>query len=162
MTWLDGVCILLILLIASVASWQGTVRSGVAVIGFYIGGKLSGFFAERLAPSLQWFASMDANKAVLFVIAFLVLGAITIAGAYFIDQALQLSLEEVDHLIAFPLGLIIGVILTHWFVQMLVWVYGAKSDFALLVGNSPVAKEMLTFQATKGAVAALFQWKESP
>ncbi len=161
MTWLDGICILLILLIASVASWQGTVRSGVGVVGFYISGKLSGFFAERLASSVQWFASADANKAVLFVIAFLILGAITVIAAYFIDQALQLSLEEVDHLIAFPLGLIIGVILVHWFVQMLVWIYGAKSSFALLVSNSPVAKEMLTFQATKGAIAALFQWKES-
>jgi len=162
MTWLDGVCLLLILLIASVASWQGTVRSGVAVAGFYIGGKLSGFFAERLASSVQWFASPDLNKALLFVLAFLVLGAVTIALAYFIDQALQLSLEEVDHLIAFPLGLIVGVILVHWFVQMLVWVYGAKSSFALLLNNSPVAKEMLTFQATKNAIALLFRWKESP
>jgi hypothetical protein len=91
-----------------------------------------------------------------------VLGAITIAAAYFVDQALQLSLEEVDHLIAFPLGLIVGVILTHWFIQMLVWIYGAKPSFAALIGSSPVAKEMLTFQATKGAIAALFQWKESP
>ncbi|MFN3421819.1 MAG: CvpA family protein [Armatimonadota bacterium] len=162
MTWLDGVCILLILLIASVASWQGTVRSGVAVVGFYLGGKLSGFLAERLASSVQWFASVDANKAILFVLAFIILGAIVIAAAYFIDQALQLSLEEVDHLIAFPLGLIVGVILVHWFIQMLVWVYGTKSSFAVLLGNSPVAKEMLTFQATKGAIAALFQWKESP
>lgn len=162
MTWLDGVCFLLILLIASVASWQGTVRSGVAVVGFYLGGKLSGFFAERLSSSVQWFASVDANKAVLFVLAFVILGAIVIAVAYFIDRALQLSLEEVDHLIAFPLGLIIGIILVHWFVQMLVWVYGTKPSFAVLLGNSPVAKEMLTFQATKGAIAALFQWKESP
>ncbi|MCS3920362.1 CvpA family protein [Fervidibacter sacchari] len=162
MTWLDGLCIVLILLIASVSSWQGTVRTAVAMVGFYIGGKLSQFFAERLALSVQWFASVDANKAVLFVVAFIVLGAITIAAAYFLDQALQLSLEEVDHLIAFPLGLIVGVILTHWLVQMLVWVYGAKSSFAALIGNSPVAKEMLTFQATKGAIAALFQWKESP
>ncbi|MCS7185439.1 MAG: CvpA family protein [Armatimonadota bacterium] len=162
MTWLDGVCILLILLVASVASWQGTVRSGVAVVGFYIGGKLSGFFAERMASSVQWFTSVDANKAVLFVLAFLVLGAITIIAAYFIDQALQLSLEEVDHLVAFPLGLIVGVILAHWFVQILVWFYGSKSSFAVLIGNSPVAREMLTFQATKGAIAALFQWKETP
>lgn len=162
MTWLDGICILLILLIASVASWQGTVRTSVAMIGFYIGGKLSLFFAERMASSVHWFASADANKAVLFVIAFLVLGAITIVAAYFIDQALQLSLEEVDHLIAFPLGLILGIILVHWFVQMIVWVYGAKSSFAVLLNNSPVAKEMLTFQATKGAIAALFRWKESP
>ncbi len=161
MTWLDGICILLILLIASVASWQGTVRSGVGVVGFYISGKLSGFFAERLASSVQWFASADANKAVLFVIAFLVLGAITIVAAYFIDQAFQLSLEEVDHLIAFPLGLIVGVILVHWFVQMLVWVYGTKPGFVDLLEGSPVAKEMLTFQGTKKAIALLFQWKES-
>jgi uncharacterized membrane protein required for colicin V production len=162
MTWLDGLCIVLILLIASVSSWQGTVRTAVAMVGFYIGGKLSLFFAERLASSVQWFTSVDANKAVLFVIAFVVLGAITIAAAYFVDQALQLSLEEVDHLIAFPLGLVVGVILTHWFIQMLVWIYGAKPSFAALLGGSPVAKEMLTFQATKGAIAALFQWKESP
>jgi len=162
MTWLDGLCIVLILLIASVASWQGTVRTTVAMVGGYISGKLSLFFAERLATSVQWFASIDANKAVLFFMAFLVLGAITIAAAYFIDQALQLSLEEIDHLIAFPLGLIVGIILTHWLVQMLVWVYGGKPSFATFIGNSPVAKEMLTFQATKGAIAALFQWKESP
>lgn len=161
MTWLDGICILLILLVASVASWQGTVRTAVAMVGFYIGGKLSLFFAERLANSVQWFASVDANKAVLFVIAFVLLGAIIIALAYFVDQALQLSLEEVDHLIAFPLGLILGIVMVHWFVQMLVWVYSTNPNFSTLMNNSPVAKEMLTFQATKGAIAALFQWKES-
>lgn len=161
MTWLDGICILLILLVASVASWQGTVRTAVAMVGFYIGGKLSLFFAERLANSVQWFAFVDANKAVLFAIAFVLLGAIIIALAYFVDQALQLSLEEVDHLIAFPLGLILGIVMVHWFVQMLVWVYGANPNFSTLMNNSPVAKEMLTFQATKGAIAALFQWKES-
>lgn len=162
MTWLDLVCILLILLIASVASWQGTVRTAVAMAGLYIGGKLSLFFAERLAPSVQWFASVDANKAILFAIAFILLGIIALALAYFIDQALQLSLEEVDHLIAFPFGLILGIVLVHWLVQMLVWVYGSKPSFVNLVSNSPVAKEMLTFQATKGAIAALFRWKESP
>lgn len=161
MTWLDGICILLILLVASVASWQGTVRTAVAMVGFYIGGKLSLFFAERLANSVQWFASVDANKAVLFVISFVLLGAIIIALAYFVDQALQLSLEEVDHLIAFPLGLILGIVMVHWFVQMLVWVYSTNPNFSTLMNNSPVAKEMLTFQATKGAIAALFQWKES-
>lgn len=162
MTWLDGICILLVLLIASVASWQGTLRTAVAMVGFYIGGKLSLFFAERLANSVQWFAFVDANKAVLFVIAFVLSGAIVIALAYFVDQALQLSLEEVDHLVAFPLGLILGIVVVHWFVQMLVWVYGANQNFSALMNNSPVAKEMLTFQATKGAIAALFQWKESP
>ncbi|MDW8028912.1 MAG: CvpA family protein [Armatimonadota bacterium] len=162
MTWLDILCILLIILIASVASWQGTVRSGVALIGFYIGGKLSQFFAERLAPSIHWFASADANKAVLFAIAFILLGAITIAVSYFVDQALQLSLEEVDHLIAFPIGLLLGVVLTHWFVQMLAWVYSAKPSFVALIEGSPVAKEILTFHGTKKAIALLFRWKESP
>lgn len=162
MTWLDVLCILLIILIASVASWQGTVRTGVGLVGFYIGGKLSQFFAERLAQSVQWFASVDANKAVLFMITFTVFGAITIAAAYFVDQALQLSLEEVDHLIAFPIGLLIGIVLTHWFVQMLVWVYGTKSGFMALIESSTVAKEILTFHGTKKAIALLFQWKESP
>ncbi len=162
MTWLDGVCLLLILLIAAVASWQGTVRTGVAVVGFYIGGKLSHFFAERLAPSMQWFASADANKTALFILAFLLLGGLTVAAAYFLDQMLQLSLEEVDHLIAFPLGLVVGVILTHWLIQIVVWLYGSGPNFAALLGRSPVAKEMLTFHGLKSALALLFQWKETP
>ncbi len=162
MTWLDVLCILLIILIASVASWQGTVRSAVALVGFYIGGKLSQFLAERLASSVQWFATVDANKAILFVIAFTILGIVTFVAAYFIDQALQLSLEEVDHLIAFPIGLFVGIVLTHWFVQMLDWIYGAKPSFATLLDGSPVAKEMLTFKGVKKAIGLLFQWKESP
>ncbi len=161
MTWLDSVCLLLILLIACVASWQGTVRTTVVMVGFYLSGKLSQFFAERLAPTVHWFAATEANTAVLFLVAFIVLSAIVLVVAYFLDQALQLSLEEVDHLIAFPLGLIVGIILTHWLVQVLVWVYGAHSPFEMLVERSPIAREMLTFQATKGAMAALFRWKES-
>lgn len=162
MTWLDGLCVLIILLIASVASWQGTVRTLVAMVGFYFGGKLGLFFAERMATSVQWLGSVDANKALVFTVAFIVLGAITIAAAYFIDQALQLSMEEVDHLIAFPLGIVVGIVLTHWLIQLLVWVYGTNPSFSALIGSSPVAKEMLTFRATKGAIAALLKWKETP
>ncbi len=162
MTWLDGLCLLLILLIAAIASWQGTVRTGVAVVGFYVSGKLGQFLADRLAPSVQWFATTDANKAALFAITFLLLGGLTVVAAYLVDQVLQLSLEEVDHLIAFPLGLIVGVILTHWVVQMVVWLYGANPSFAALIDRSPVAKEMLTFQGLKGFIGLLFQWKESP
>ncbi|MCS7192259.1 MAG: CvpA family protein [Armatimonadetes bacterium] len=162
MTWLDVICILLIILVASVASWQGTVRSAVALVGFYIGGKLSHFLAERLALSVQWFPTIDANKATLFILAFVILSVVTFVAAYFVDQALQLSLEEVDHLIAFPIGLFVGIILTHWFVQMLVWIYGVQPNFADLLEGSPVAKEMLTFKGVKKVIAIIFQWKESP
>lgn len=162
MTWLDGVCLLLLLLIASVASWQGTVRSVVALVGFYFGGKLAQFLAERLAPMVGWFSTVSATKAFLFVLAFFVVAGLTFLAAYLVEQVTQFSLEEADHLVAFPIGLLLGITLTHWVVQLMVWAFADSPSFALLVKNSPVAYELLTFQATKGAIVRLFQWSQSP
>jgi uncharacterized membrane protein required for colicin V production len=161
-TWLDVVCLLLILLIASVASWQGTVRSAVALVGFYLGGKLAQFIAERLAFMVGWFPTESASKAFLFLLAFLVVAGLTFLAAYLVEHVTQFSLEEADHLVAFPIGLLLGITLTHWVVQMMVWSLATNPSFSALLQNSPVAKELLTFQATKGAIAALFQWSQSP
>lgn len=162
MTWLDGICLLLVVLIASIASWQGTVRSAIALVGFYMGGKCALFLAQRLAPMVQWFPHASANVASVFVIAFFIVAMLTFLVAYLTEQITQLSLEEADHLVAFPIGLLLGITLTHWIVQLMVWVFGTNPAFIVLINNSPVAKELLTFQATKGAIARLFQWSQSP
>lgn len=162
MTWLDGLCLLLIVLIASIASWQGTVRSAIALIGFYIGGKVALFLAQRLAPMVQWFPNASANMAFVFVIAFFIVAVLTFLVAYLTEQITQFSLEEADHLVAFPIGLLLGITLTHWIVQLMVWVFGTNPTFTVLVNDSPVAKELLTFQATKEGIARLFQWSQSP
>lgn len=162
MTWLDGVCILLVLLIASVASWQGTVRGGVTLFGFYFGGKLSQFLAERLAASANWFALPELNKAAVFAIALLLLSSITLVAAYYASEIAQFSLEESDHLVALPIGILVGVTVAHWLVQLMVWMYPPNSPFHQLLASSPVAKELLTFHAIKSAIAYLFQWSRSP
>jgi hypothetical protein len=43
---------------------------------------------------------------------------------------------------------------------MMVWSLATNPSFSALLQNSPVAKELLTFQATKDAIARLFQWSQ--
>lgn len=162
MTWLDILCLLLVLAVASVASWQGTLRTTVALVGFYFGGKLTLFLARRLAHIVHWHADPHINAALLFTVVFVFVAVLVIVAAYLIEQLTQFSLEEADHLVAFPLGLVLGMTLVHWVVQVLAWGYADNPSFILLMNNSPIARELLTFQATKGAIARLFQWSQSP
>lgn len=162
MTWLDVVMLLLILLITAAATWQGILRAGVSLVGFYLGGKFSAFLAERLAPTIALAGRPETNKAIVFIIAFLILCGLTLGAAHLIALISQFSLEEAEHLIALPIGLLISLTITHWFLQILVWLYPSGAGFHALLNASPVAKELLTFQATKNAAAFIFGWLKKP
>ncbi len=162
MTWLDVLVLVLILLVTCVATWQGALRAGVSLVGFYLGGKFSAFLAERLAPIVALAERPETSKAIVFIVAFLILGGLAFGAAHLIAVMSQFSLEEAEHLVAFPFGLLIAITFVHWVLQVLVWLYPSGAAFHDLLNASPVAKELLTLKATKGAIAFLFKWRETP
>ncbi|MCS7224624.1 MAG: hypothetical protein NZ959_08740 [Armatimonadetes bacterium] len=146
MTWLDGLCLLLLVVLAAVATWLGTVKAVAFLIGAYAGGKISHFLAERSLFIFQGQLTPDTTKAVVFLLAMVFLLFLTIGAGHLISHSVHIS-EETDHLIAFPIAVLVGITLVHWFVQVLVWF--SPQGFGKLLSSSPIANEFLTFATTK-------------
>jgi uncharacterized membrane protein required for colicin V production len=146
MNGLDIILGFVILGVTALQAFRGFGRAVFDGLGLYGALWISSTAASTLNGSVHVAATSGANQAFLFIVMFMVVGALALLLSRFVYGSILLNLGVFDHFLGLLVGLACGVIIAHGIVQGIdLDSHGSGSPS--MVASSNIGSECLNFSS---------------
>ncbi len=145
MNWLDIILFLILGGVAAAECQRGFGRAVPDALCLYGALWIANAAAPRLAASLHFHSDPAANGAWIYGMVLLVCAGMALGIARFIHNVTQLDAGVFDRALGLAAGVAVGMMAAHGFVRVVAMGLSGEPGGALLVANSFLGSEMLSF-----------------
>ncbi|MCX7785544.1 MAG: CvpA family protein [candidate division WOR-3 bacterium] len=146
MTGIDWIILLVALIIIIVQTARGSKEMDIPLFEM-IALLLTTWIALKTYSSIANF--LPISKGVTLLIMFIVMAVILLYIAKLITTRLELTWEPFDAYLSFIFGVATAWIVLHFILRLILVATDPTSQIAVLIQNSPVAKEILEYNIFK-------------